>query len=155
MLEPHVVSVLTALGSEKRGNNVTLVGAMALRGIVAAMSFEAATDRLAFETYIEQVLVPNLWTGAVVVMDNLPAPKAQSIEAAITQAGAKLVDLSPYSPDFSLIEHCWSKVKEFLRAVAARSRNHLDPAISAALAAVRVQDLQGWFQNCGYCIASI
>ena len=105
----------------QRGQTITLIGAMALRGLVGEISFPGATDALAFKTYVTQGLVPNLWTGACVVMDNLPAPKVIGIREAIESVGATVIYLSPYSPDFSPIENCWSKVKEFLRARAART----------------------------------
>jgi len=100
-----------------RGQNLTLIGAMALRGLVGEITFPGATDALAFKTYVTQVLVPNLWTGACVVMDNLPAHKIAGIREAIEAVGATLVYLPPYSPDFSAIENCWSKVKQFLRSL--------------------------------------
>lgn len=90
----------------KRGQNVTMIGAIALRGIVGAMTFEGGTDACAFQTFVEQVLVPNLWEGASVVMDNLPAHKVSGIRTLIEAAGARLVYLSPYSPEFSPIENC-------------------------------------------------
>jgi hypothetical protein len=101
----------------QRGNNLTLIGAMALRGLVGEMTLPGATDALVFKTYVSQVLVPNLWSGACVVMDNLPAHKVAGIREAIEAVGATVVYLSPYSPDFSPIENCWSKVKEFLRTL--------------------------------------
>ena len=102
----------------QRGNNLTLIGAMALRGMVREMTLPGTTAGLAFKTYVTQVLVPNLWAGACVVMDNLPAHKELAgIRKAIESVGATVVYLSPYSPDFSPIENCWSKVKEFLRAL--------------------------------------
>ena len=90
---------------------------MALRGLVGEITFPGATDTLAFKTYVTQVLVPNLWPGACVVMDNLPAHKVTGIREAIEGVGATIIYLSPYSPDFSPIENCWSKVKEFLRTL--------------------------------------
>src|SRR4028119_2409762 len=132
----------------QRGQNVTLIGAMALRGLVGEISFPGATDALAFKTYVTQVLVPNLWTGACVVMDNLPAHKIKGIREAIESVGATVIYLSPYSPDFSPIENCWSKVKEFLRKRAARTYPQLDQAITDALAAVTLQDIIGWFTHC-------
>ena len=131
-----------------RGQNVTLIGAMALRGLVGEITFPGATDALAFKTYVTQVLVPNLWTGACVVMDNLPAHKVNGIREAIEAVGATVIYLSPYSPDFSPIENCWSKIKEFLRARAARTYAQLDQAITDALAAVTTQDIIGWFTHC-------
>lgn len=132
----------------QRGNNLTLIGAMALRGLIGEMTLPGATDGLAFKTYVTQVLVPNLWVGACVVMDNLPAHKVAGIREAIESVGATVVYLSPYSPDFSPIENCWSKVKEFLRARAARTYAQLDQAITDALSAVTSQDIIGWFTHC-------
>ena len=117
----------------QRGSNLSLIGAMALRGMVGEMTLPGATDGLAFKTYVAQVLVPNLWIGACVVMDNLPAHKITGIREAIEAVGARVVYLSPYSPDFSPIENCWSKVKEFLRTRAARTYAELDQAITDAL----------------------
>ena len=132
----------------QRGSNLTLIGAMALRGLVGEITFPGATDAMAFKTYLTQVLVPNLWPGACVVMDNLPAHKVAGIREAIEAVGATVVYLSPYSPDFSPIENCWSKVKEFLRSRAARTYAQLDQAITDALAAVTVHDIKGWFTHC-------
>lgn len=81
----------------QRGTNLTLIGAMALKGMVGEMTLPGATDGLAFKTYVTQVLVPNLWLGACVVMDNLPAHKVTGIREAIEAVGATVVYLSPYS----------------------------------------------------------
>lgn len=132
----------------QRGNNLTLIGAMALRGMIGEMTLPGATDGLAFKTYVTQVLVPNLWVGACVVMDNLPAHKVAGIREAVEAVGATVIYLPPYSPDFSPIENCWSKVKEFLRARAARTYTQLDQAITDALCAVTLQDIVGWFTHC-------
>ena len=118
------------------------------------MTLPGAVDAQAFKTYVKQVLVPNLWAGACVVMDNLPAHKVAGIREAIEAVGATLVYLSPYSPDFSLIENCWSKVKEFLRARAARTYAELDQAITDALAAITTKDIIGLFTHCCYYISS-
>jgi transposase len=99
-----------------RGKNLTLVGAMALRGMVAAMTFFGGCDRYAFQTFVEKILIPNLWTGAVVVMDNFSSHQVAGIRTAIEAAGARLVYLSPYSPDFSRLS--W---------VGRKSRNSLEP----------------------------
>ena len=133
-----------------RGQNLTIIGAMALRGLVGEITFPGATDALAFKTYVTQILVPNLWVGACVVMVNLPAHKVTVIQEAIASVGATVLYLSPYSPDFSPIENCWSKVKEFLRARAARTYAQLDQAITDALAAVTTQDLIGCTHCCCY-----
>ncbi len=74
-----------------RGQNLTLIGAMALKGLVGEITFPGATDALAFKTYVTQVLVPNLWMGACVVMDNLPAHKVTGIREAIEAVGATVI----------------------------------------------------------------
>ena len=74
---------------DKRGKNVTIIGAIALRGIVGAMTFIGGTDTLAFQTYIKEVLVPNLWPGACVVMDNFSSHKVSGIQEAIESVGAQ------------------------------------------------------------------
>jgi transposase len=102
---------------------------------------------------INQVLVPNLWQGACVVMDNFSSHKVVGIKEAIVAAGAKLVYLPPYSPDFNPIENCWSKVKEFLRSQAARTYETLDQAITEAFNAVTAKDMIGWFTHCCYYVA--
>jgi transposase/uncharacterized protein YnzC (UPF0291/DUF896 family) len=137
-----------------RGENVTLIGAIALAGFVGAMSVDGGTNGDVFITFVEQILVPNLWPGACVVLDNLPAHKVQGVRAAVEAAGARLVYLSPYSPDFNPIENCWSKLKEYLRSVAARNREALDEAITNALDLVRLKDIRNWFAHCCYCTSS-
>ncbi|MEG5092608.1 transposase [Microcoleus sp. B13-B4] len=79
------------------------------------MTLNGAMDSQAFAVFVEQCLVPNLWEGAVVVMDNLPAHKLAVIEPLIQAAGASVMNLSPYSPDFNPIELWWSQLKTFLR----------------------------------------
>ncbi len=81
----------------QRGQNLTLIGAIVLKGLVGEITFPGATDALAFKTYVTQVLVPNLWTGACVIMDNLPADKVNRIRRAIEPFGATVLYLSPYS----------------------------------------------------------
>ncbi len=135
----------------QQGSNVTLIGAMSLKGMVAALSLDGGINGDVFKYFIEYILVPNLWIGACVVMDNLSAHGVDGIRELIEAAGAKLVYLSPYSPDFNPIENCWSKVKEFLRSIAARSREALDEAITDALNAVTLKDIKGWFTYRCYC----
>jgi transposase len=83
-------------------------------------------------------------------MDNVPTHKMAAIEEALTTVGARVKFLPPYSPDFSPIENCWSKIKTFLRSVAARTRKDLDAALSKALATITPDDIGGWFAHCGY-----
>lgn len=137
-----------------RGVNVTTIGALGLGEIKAVMTVEGGVDGEVFRIYVEQVLVPQLEPGQVVVMDNLKAHKVQGIEEAIEKVGARVVYLSPYSPDFSPIELCWAKLKAFLRAKAARTREALDQAITETLQTITAQDALGWFAHCGYCTSA-
>jgi transposase len=80
----------------------------------------------------------------------LSAHKVTGIEQAIEGAGATLIYLPPYSPEFSPIENCWSKLKTKLRSAKARTRQSLDEALSAAIDSISAADAQGWFKHCGY-----
>lgn len=134
------------------GPNVSVVGCLSRRGIDAVMTIEGATNGAAFLAYVRQVLVPTLETGDIVMMDNLKAHKVEGVREAIEAAGGSLVYLPPYSPDFSPIEPCWSKIKTALRAAKARTHEALDQALVAALDKVTPQDARNWFAHCGYAV---
>jgi len=104
-----------------KGGNVSLIGALNLDGLVAAMTVPVSTNTEAFLTYVTQVLVPQLWKGAIVVMDNLKVHQVEGVRVAIESVGAKVKFLPPYSPDLSPIEQCLSKLKQFLRDCEART----------------------------------
>ena len=135
------------------GKNVTLIASLSAQGMGATMSFEGATDGVAFETYVKHFLAPTLKEGEVVVMDNLQVHKSSRVRDLIERAGASVLFLPPYSPDFSPIEEAFSKVKAILRRVGARSREALLEAMGKALDAVSRQDALGWFRHCGYDVA--
>ncbi|MBP5975942.1 transposase [Brasilonema sp. CT11] len=100
---------------------------------------------------MNEVLKANLWVGACVVMDNFSFHKVTGINEAIECVGAHLIYLSPYSPEFSPIENCWSKIKKFLRSQAKRTYKDLDEAITQAFESVTLNHIIGWFHHCGYC----
>lgn len=127
-----------------------MLSSLRLDGSTAAMVIEGATDRDVFEAYVQQVLIPTLRPGDIVVMDNLAPHKAPAIIAAIEMAGAEVWFLPPYSPDLNPIEKLWSKVKALLRSAKARTEKALLKAISVALGAVCSSDARGWFSSCGY-----
>lgn len=107
-----------------------------------------------FEAFIARKLVPQLWTGACVILDNCSIHLGEAIENLITQAGAKLIYLPPYSPDFSPIENCFSKVKSILRKLEARTYPDLAKAIEEAFSQVSLDDIKGWFTHCCYCTSA-
>lgn len=129
---------------------LTLLGAMSVEGLVATMTVEAPTDREVFLAYLEQVLCPRLQPGDVVVMDNLSSHKVAGVRELIEAAGADLLYLPPYSPDFNPIEQCWSKLKQALRSAKARSVDALQQALSEAIPTISPDNAQAWFRHCGY-----
>jgi transposase len=131
-------------------NSTTVIGAMRLDGSTACMAIEGATDVEVFGAYVRQVLSPLLKPGDLVVMDNLAAHKSEGILAMIRQAGAEAVFLPAYSPDLNPIEKMWSKLKQRLRSLEARTLPALMTAIGQALEAVTPQDTLNWFASCGY-----
>jgi transposase len=134
-----------------RGSKVTVIGAISMKKVVALMTMNNSMDSTAFDVFVKKFLVPQLWSGAVVVMDNLPAHKLASIEPMIEAVGAKVICLSPYSPDFNPIELWWSQLKSFLRSFAPTTTKMVDTVISVALNLMNSQDLKNWFTNCCYC----
>ena len=117
---------------------------------VSDMTIEAATDRDVFQAFVDQVLCPRLRPGQIVVLDNLSAHKAPAVRQSIEAAGASLLYLPPYSPDLNPIEKCWSKIKQVLRSLKARTAAALESAMSIALAAISPENAHAWFQYCGY-----
>ena len=114
-------------------------------GLIAPMVLDGPMDGAAFLAYVEQVLVPELRPGDIVVMDNLPAHKVTGVREAIETAGATLRYLPPYSPDFNPIEMAFSKLKALLRKAAARTIPDHWNAIANALDAFTAQECQNYF----------
>lgn len=127
---------------------MTILGAMSLRGMVAAMTIEEATDTDIFLAFIEQVLCPALQPGDVVVMDNLSSHKASKVRIRIEEAGAQLLYLPPYSPDLNPIEKAWAKAKQLLRSAQARTTETLEQAIADALKLITPENASAWFRLC-------
>lgn len=140
------------LGTAPRNypTNLTLIASCTVDGIGPSIVLDGAANGAIFRAYIEQILVPTLQPGQIVVMDNLNVHKHASIRAAITQAGCYLVYLPSYSPDFNPIELAFSKIKAYLRRVGARTQEALQAAISEAIDLVTPADAQNYFRHCGY-----
>jgi transposase len=131
--------------------NVTLTSGLRTTGVVAPMAWPGATDQVAFQTYVEQALVPELQPGDVVVWDNLAPHKNPTVIAAVEAVGARVEPLPVYSPDLTPIEEMFSKTKEFLRSMAARTTATVITAIGKALDCVTQSDIVGWFHDrCAY-----
>jgi transposase len=135
------------------GGNVSTIGAMSLEGIRTGLSVPGAIDGETMLFFVEELLVPTLNPGDIVVMDNNPIHKLDDIEDAIEAVGAWVLFLPTYSPDLNPIEHCWSKVKSRLRSLKPRSLPDLLDALVEAFSSITPQDILGWGQHCGYRVA--
>ena len=128
----------------------TFVGALRLGGMTAPMVLDGAMNGSAFLAYVEQVLVPTLSPGDIVVMDNLPAHKPTAVREAIEGVGAELHFLPPYSPDFNPIEMAFSKLKSFLKKAAARTKDELWQAIGWGIDTFTPAECVNYFTAAGY-----
>ena len=126
---------------------LTILGALRLAGVNAAMTIEEATDADIFLAYVEQVLCPTLAIGDLVVLDNLSSHKVKGVRELIEARGAEVLYLPPYSPDLNPIEKAWAKIKQYLRSTRARTKEDLDQAITNALALITPEDAQAWFRH--------
>jgi len=129
---------------------LSTIAAMTTRGMVAAASFDGATDTESFVVFVREELVPQLSEGQVVILDNLPAHKSPRVDTLIEAAGCRVLRLPPYSPDFNPIEMAISKMKRLLRSVARRTVDGLFTAIDYALRSVTPQDATAFISHCGY-----
>ncbi len=128
----------------------TFVGALRLEGMTAPMVLDGAMHGAAFLAYVEQVLVPTLTPGDIVIMDNLPAHKSVAVRHTIEAAGAELRFLPPDSPDFNPIEMAVSKLKAFLKKTAARTVDDLWDAIAQGIDTFSPIECQNYFAAAGY-----
>ena len=132
------------------GKNISLIGGMSIEGLIATMSIVGSVNTDVFLFYIQEILIPQLWSGAIIVMDNLPVHHASVIRETIEAVGATVVFLPPYSPDLSPIELCWSKLKQLLRSAKARTTEALDQALTQMInECISDEDALGWFAHCG------
>lgn len=134
-----------------RGSKVTVIGAISLKQVLAPATLNGSMNGNAFKVFVEKCLLTQLWSGASVVMDNVPAHKLEEIEPLIRSKGASVLDQSPYSPEFNPIEHWWSQLQTFLRQFSPTSALRLDVLIRAALDLINPQHLKNWLTNCCYC----
>ena len=134
----------------KRGSNHSLIGSLGLRGMLASMLLTGSVDHAVFDAFVNELLLPQLRAGDVLLLDNLPAHKASAIEESAARAKAGVIWLPAYSPDFSPNENCWLKIKTFVRGRQPRTAPDLNKVVSAAIQAVTKEDIAAWFKHCGY-----
>ena len=130
-----------------------MIAALRPDGLTAPAVFDGPIDNASFLAYVEQVLVPSLRRGDVVVLDNLAVHHQPDVRAAIEGAGAQLRFLPPYSPDFNPIEQAFAKLKAFLRAARPRTFDHVTALVAAALVLFTATECRNYVQHCGYRLA--
>jgi transposase len=128
----------------------TFVAGLRLTGMVAPLVLDGPINRDAFHAYVNQVLVPELAPGDIVVMDNLGSHKGPAVRDAIEAAGATLLYLPPYSPDFNPIENAFAKLKALLRKAAERTVDDLWDTIADLIDLFTPQERANYFKAAGY-----
>jgi transposase len=130
-----------------RWESITMTCGLRLSGVTAPLAFRGATNTDIFETYVQEVLVPELKPGDVVIWDNLKPHKSEEAIEAIEATGARVEPLPPWSPDLTPIEEMVSKVKGAMRSAGARTTHAVYWAFASALDQVTLEDIAGWFQS--------
>ena len=128
----------------------TLIAALGIDGVECSAVVDGAVNANIFEAFVEQVLVPVLKPGDVVVMDNLSSHKRAKTRELIESVGAELMFLPPYSPDLNPIEMVFSKIKQLLRSLGERTRDALWGAMQSVLDQVTPSDAANCYRHCGY-----
>ena len=135
--------------ASRHSQRLSVMGAMGVAGVRKMLTCDGAVNGEIFEMFIDE-LVLALQSGDVVVLDNVAFHKRASLKEKVEAVGAKVLFLSPYSPDFSPIENLWSKLKTLMRGIGGRTREALETALKQALDLVTLDDIKGWFAHCGY-----
>ena len=133
-----------------RFERTSILSSVRVNGDMVPLVFEGALNGDLFKEYISKCLAPTLQEGDIVIMDNLTSHKVKGVIDPILDAGASVVYLPPYSPDFNPIEMMWSKIKAYLRKSKARTCELLELTIAEALALVTSSDILAWFAKDGY-----
>ena len=133
----------------------TVVAGLRVDGLGATAVFDGPIDNPTFLAYVEQVLVPTLRPGDIVVLDNLAVHKQAAVQTAIAQAGAFVRFLPPYSPDFNPIELAFAKLKAFLRAARPRSFDQVVELVAIALPRFTPKECRNFVRLCGYSVTTV
>ena len=141
-----------AIGAVPHGHwqTSTFLAALRCDRLTAPCVIDGPINGLTFQAYVEQILVPTLRPGDVVIVDNLGSHKGKAVRCAIEQAGAFLVYLPPYSPDLNPIEQVFAKLKAMLRKTAARSLEALWTAVGTLLDRFSSRECARYFRHAGY-----
>jgi transposase len=138
-----------APGQRNTGKNLTLLAGLTLEGMTAPLVVEGAVTTAVMEAYLQQVLLPTLRAGDLVILDNLSVHHADQVTRLLTQHGCRVLFLPAYSPAFSPIENAFAKIKTILRRLRAQTVDALLAAIAQALDAITPWDAIGYFTKAG------
>lgn len=134
-----------------RGARLNYVGAMSLAGILCLKLLPKSMSSELFKDFIKEELVPQLWEGAVVVMDNLNAHKVEGVKEMIESSGAKVIYLPRYSPDFNPIEHFWWELKAFIRRFRPKDKESVEKLVEIGIMLNSATVRRNYFTHCCYC----
>jgi transposase len=129
---------------------LTFIAALRADGLTAPGVLDGPVNRLSFEAYVEQILVPTLRPRDIVIMDNLNSHKGDAVRRMIRQAGAHLLFLPAYSPDLNPIEQAFSKFKELIRKAEERTIDGLWKAAGKLIPLFPAHECANYFRNAGY-----
>ena len=130
--------------------DAVIAGRVLSMTVASSIHLDGTTESFVFEVYVQKILAPSLREGDIVIMDNLSSHKSQVAEEVIRSRKAKVLFLPAYSPDLNPIEKMWSKVKQLLRGIRAKTAEEIYSGIKRTLSAVSARDAQSWFTSCGY-----
>ena len=136
-----------------RFERTSILSTLGLGGVFAPIMFKGTLNGDFFEWYVEEVLVPTLSPGEILILDNCSAHKVTGVLDSIYEKGASVLFLPEYSPDLNPIELMWSKVKAILRKLKPRTAEELVKAVGDALNAVTYDDIAAWFEFHGYLVS--
>jgi transposase len=141
---------LKGFAPDGRWHTLTFLAALRANAITAPCVVDGPINGIIFRSYVEQMLVPELRPGDIVVLDNLGSHRAQAIREAVLSVGARLAYLPPYSPDLNPIEQVFAKVKHWLRMAEARSIEALHERVGKLVTAIGAHECANYLRNAGY-----
>jgi len=136
-----------------RGTRVSVIGAMGISKVLALKALDRSLTGEQFKQFLQEDLGSQLWRGAVVVMDNLPAHKVQGVPEILAQVGVKALYLSPYSPEFNPIEHWWWQLKAFIRQFVPKTKETRVKLLHVGSILSSSKTLRNYVAHCCYCVS--
>lgn len=137
-------------GTHGKWETLTMIGAVALDGFRGFLTIDSGTTSEVFNAFVENQLAPNLKPGDIVIMDNLSSHKNPTARKRIEDAGAEILFLPPYSPEFNPIEKVWGKLKDIVRRLPTKTRELFDEAVGQAMEQISLSNIRDWTAFAGY-----